>query len=225
MRIEPHLDWESTLTGGPYEWRRRMYINPIEGYFDQVVAPLASLSPDEFTLGSELDVSVYEFADEWLEVSRRVGGGHKLNHDALGSARGSIKEELNAERAKRGLTRRWVLPSIEEYLGQLEYVALSWYVPDWRPIPSGYVIAELGLGSTDTTRPWHFDASTFRTPEDFAIRRRWYLEALSWLRTVDSPRAACFWSAGHFDILGVMNPDWRDEEVLEAIRAYHQASP
>ena len=84
-----------------------MYIDPTKAYFDQILAPLAALNPDELTLGSELDVSVYEFRDQWTEVSRRLGGGHKLNHDALGSARGGIKDEINTERAKRGLGRRW----------------------------------------------------------------------------------------------------------------------
>lgn len=225
VRIEPHLDWETTLSGGPYEWRRRMYLDPTKAYFDQVLAPLAALAPDELTLGSELDVSVYEFRDQWMEVNRRIGGGHKLNHDALGSARRSIKDEINSERAKRGLDRRWRLPDPSSYLDALDYVAVSWYVPDWRPAPAGCVIGELGLGSTDTLRPWHFDAATFQTPEDFAIRRRWYREALEWLRSVQSPRAACFWTAGHFDVLGIMNPQWRDDNIVEAVRAYNQASP
>ena len=226
IRLEPHLDWESTLTGGPYEWRRRMYIDPTKSYFDQVLAPLAALGPDELTLGSELDSSVYEFPGQWVEVRNRLGlGGHKLNHDALDSARSSIKSEINAERSKRGLSRRWALPDIDDYLGTLDYKAVSWYVPDWRPLPAGYVIGELGLGSTDITRPWHFDASTFQTPADLRIRQSWYMEALNWLRTVDSPTAACFWTAGHFDVLGVMDERWRDDEVVEAVRTYNQASP
>ena len=137
-----------------------MYIDPTKSYFDQVLAPLAALGPDELTLGSELDSSVYEFPGQWVEVRNRLGlGGHKLNHDALDSARSSIKSEINAERSKRGLSRRWALPDIDDYLGTLDYKAVSWYVPDWRPLPAGYVIGELGLGSTDITRPWHFDAS------------------------------------------------------------------
>ncbi|MBC8164759.1 MAG: hypothetical protein H7Y20_02670, partial [Bryobacteraceae bacterium] len=64
IRLEPHLDWQQTLSGGAYEWRRRMYINPAGRYFEQILAPLAQLKPDEFTLGSELDVSSYEFSKE-----------------------------------------------------------------------------------------------------------------------------------------------------------------
>ena len=202
-----------------------MYIDPTKAYYDQVLAPLAALMPDELTLGSELDASVYEFSEQWMAVQNRLGGGHKLNHDALGSARGSIKDEINTERARRGIGRRWVLPDIDYYLRQLDYVGLSWYMPDWRPLPDGYVIGELGLGSTDVSRPWHFDASTFRTPEDFAVRRRWYLDALQWLTTMQNSRAACFWTAGHFDILGIMDCRWRDDAVVEAVRAYNQASP
>lgn len=222
VRIEPHLDFNSTV----YEWRRRMYVDPSKAYLRDVLQPLAALRPDELTLGSELDASAYEFRDEWIAVRWQLGiGGHKLNHDALGSGRASIKDEINSERAKRGLSRRWRLPDIRPYLQELDYVALSWYQPDWRPLPAGFVVGELGLGSTDISRPWHFDAATFRTAEDFAIRTRWYLEAIDWLQATDSPRAACFWTAGHYDILGVMNPEWRDDAVVEAVRAYNQASP
>ena len=28
IKFEPHLDWECTVTGGLYEWRRRMYVEP-----------------------------------------------------------------------------------------------------------------------------------------------------------------------------------------------------
>jgi hypothetical protein len=221
VRIEPHLDWEPSLAGGAYEWRRRMYIDPTGAYFDRVLAPLSMLQPDELTLGSELDVSVYEFADKWIDVARQIGGGHKLNHDALGSARSVIKKEIHRERTVRGLERCWRLPDIEPYLQQLDYVALSWYMPDWRPFPAGRVVGELGLGSTDVARPWHFDSATFQTPDQFAVRRNWYLEALRWLAAIDSPRAACFWTAGHFDVLGIMHPEWRDDAVVEAVRAYN----
>ena len=101
---------------------------------------------------------------------------------------------------------------------------LSWYVPDLRPLPAGYVIGEFGLGSADTTRPWHFDETSFGTPEALAVRRDWYLERLHWLESTDSPGAASFWTAGHFDILGVMDPRWRDEAVAEQVRSYNEGS-
>ena len=67
--------------------------------------------------------------------------------------------------------------------------------------------------------PWHFDASTFRTPEDYAVRRRWYLQALEWLADSRSSRAACFWTAGQYDILGILDARWRDDDIVEAVRA------
>ena len=205
VRLEPHLDYESTLTGGPYRWRRDMMVDPVGQYFTRVLEPLASLAPDELTLASELDDSARAFPDAWaaaVDLLRGSGArlGHKLNHDWSGG------EDLVA------------------YLKMLDYVALSWYVPDLRPIPDGYVLGEFGLGSADVSRPWHFDASTFTTPEALAIRRQWYLERLRWLETIHSPGAACFWTAGHFDVLGVMHPEWRDEAVVEAVRAYNYAS-
>jgi hypothetical protein len=204
IRLEPHLDYRSSLNGGRYRWRRDMLINPIDEYYTTILMRTADLRPDELTLGSELDFSTDVYAEEWELAADRLRGsfalGHKLNHDWLGR------------------------DAMLGYLRSLDYVALSWYVPHWEPLPEGYVIGELGLGSSDVTRPWHFDASTFRTPEALAIRREWYLRRLAWLGEQKSPRAACFWTAGQFDVLGIMHAEWRDEAVVEAVRAY-QASP
>jgi hypothetical protein len=200
VRLEPHLDYESTLTGGPYRWRRDMLVDPAGEYFEKVLGPCAELGPDELTLGSELDDSAAAFPEQWSSVAGRLAGvrcGHKLNHDWLADDR------------------------TIEYLKGLDYVALSWYVPDLRPLPDGYVIGEFGLGSADVTRPWHFDAATFDTPEALAVRRAWYLQRLSWLEGTVSPGAACFWTAGHFDVLGVVDERWRDQDVLDAVRLYN----
>lgn len=206
VRLEPHLDYESTLSGSTYRWRRDMDVDPTGPYLTTVLRTAAMYMPDELTLGSELDLSANRYPDQWMQVADWLRGfgfsiGHKLNHDWIGEA------------------------ATIEYLKLLDYVALSWYVPDLRPLPEGYVIGELGLGSTDVSRPWHFDASTFSTPEALAVRRTWYLERLDWLEQVRTPRAACFWTAGHFDILGVMHPEWRDGAVVERVREYNHASP
>lgn len=205
VRLEPHLDYESTLTGGPYRWRRDMLVDPVGQYFTQVLEPLAALEPHELTLGSELDDSAAAYPDAWaaaVDLLRPSGVrlGHKLNHDWQGG-----EDLIN-------------------YLKVLDYVALSWYVPDLRPIPDGYVIGELGLGSVDVSRPWHFDAATFRTAEALAVRRQWYIDRLHWLQTARSPGAACFWTAGHFDVLGIMRPEWGDQAIVEAVRSYNYAS-
>ena len=231
IRIEPHLDWANTLTGGTYEWRRRMYVDPMREYFDVVLAPLAALGPDELTLGSELDVSAYEFADQWAEVAERLSHsgialGHKLNHD-WHTARPQIRRELNVERTGRGLRPK--LPAgfgwkLRRYLSQLDYVAISFYPSGRWELDPRYTIGEFGLGSTDITRPWRFDATTFQSPEDFALRRDWYVRFLEWLR-MRTGRAASFWTAGHFDVLGVMHRQWRDDGVVDAVLAYNQASP
>ena len=199
VRLEPHLDYEVSLTGGPYRWRRDMLIDPTGEYLDRVLMPMSELRPDELTLGSELDFSADRYAEQWSSVRSSIGGvvGHKLNHDWLGG------------------------DALVEYLRSLDYVALSWYVPDLRPLPEGYVIGEMGLGSSDVTRPWHFDAATLRTPEALEVRRNWYLRRVEWLWAQRSPRAACFWTAGHFDVLGVMHPEWRDDAVVEAVKMYN----
>lgn len=232
VRLEPHLDWTETLTGGPYEWRRRMFLDPSGEYFETVLAPLASLHPDELTVGSELDVSAYEFAGQWSESAARLRGltraaiGHKLNHDWY-SARDAVRREANIERSSRGLPERWPWgygDDLQRYLSELDFLAVSYYPSGEWNLPEAYTIGEFGLGSTDIARPWHFDATTFQTPADFAIRRNYYQRFLAWLAT-RTGRAACFWTAGHFDILGIMQPKWRDDAIVEAVRAYNQASP
>jgi hypothetical protein len=200
VRLEPHLDYRSSLNGGKYRWRRDMLINPVEEYYTTVLIPMAELEPDELTLGSELDFSTDVYAEEWELAADRLRGvcalGHKLNHDWLGR------------------------DAMLGYLRSLDYIALSWYVAHWYPLPEGYVIGEMGLGSSDVKRPWHFDASTLRTSESLAVRREWYLRRLRWLAQQKSPRAACLWTAGQFDVLGIMHAEWRDEAVAGEVRAY-----
>lgn len=229
VRLEPHLDWATTLNGGPYQWRRRMYLDPMRDYFDRVLQPLAALGPDELTLGSELDVSAYEFAAAWAEAAERlspsgVSLGHKLNHDWR-TARASIRRELNLERAGRGLSPRWLLGfgrPLHAYLASLDYVAISFYPPgDWELAPQ-FTIGEFGLGSTRLDHPWLCDAQSFHAPGAREIRRGYYLRFLNWIAS-RTGRAACFWTAGHFDILGIMHPDWRDEVLIEAVREYNAA--
>jgi hypothetical protein len=215
IRLEPHLDYEQTLSGGPYRWRRDMRIDPTGEYFSRVLQPAAALAPDELTLGSELDDSAYMLPDRWTECLNSIRGsgpelGHKLNHDWA---------DQSGFLARRRLRK---------YLDKLDYVAISFYPPggDWT-LERQYTIGEMGLGSTDVNRPWHFDAATFRTPEDLTIRRDYYLRTLDWL-SHRTGRAASFWTAGHFDVLGIMHPEWRDDAVVEAVKAYNsstQASP
>lgn len=137
IRIDPHLDFETTLTGGPYEWRRRMLVNPAGAYFDEILRPLSGMC-DELTLGSELDVSLAEFAPEWLRTRARIAGariGHKLNHDSLKADSGAIRDATNKERRRAGLTNlgwrefRRKVAAVGEYLATLDYVAFSFY-PD-----------------------------------------------------------------------------------------------
>ena len=142
---DPHLDWESTLTGGPYEWRRRMYFDPAEAYFDQVLGPMVGLlkaageEHGTLTLGSELDVSLVEFSSGWLSVAQairdlapRIALAHKLNGDSLDRDE-SIRTDLNRERSRRGLadfSRAEYLSLVREmsdYLSALDLVSFSFY--------------------------------------------------------------------------------------------------
>jgi hypothetical protein len=72
VKLEPHLDFETTLTGGPYEWRRRMYFPPDGNYADEILAPLMEMPAEALTLGSELDVSLVEFSNSWRATLQRT---------------------------------------------------------------------------------------------------------------------------------------------------------
>jgi hypothetical protein len=215
VRIEPHLDFESTLRG-EYEWRRRMLVDPSAEYFQLVLRPLAALLPDEMTLGSELDVSVVRYTREWREVAAElrplgIALGHKLNHDWDAAA---------------AFMDRW---QVRRYLRLLDYRAVSFYTAEPWSLAGQWVIGEFGLGSTDIARPWYFGADRrFLTELDFAVRREWYLRFFEWLKGREG-RAASFWTVGQFDVLGVMDSRWRDDAVVDAVRAYNaaaaQASP
>ncbi|HUS07469.1 MAG TPA: hypothetical protein VMZ52_14270 [Bryobacteraceae bacterium] len=140
VKMEPHLDWETTLTGGPYEWRRRMYFPPDGRYADEILAPLLEIPLQALTLGSELDVSLVEFSNSWRTALSRVPGalsaGHKINHDSLGTA-GVIRDVLNAERRKYRVPEAspsyyaGKVAGMGGYLQSLAYVSFSFY-PDMR---------------------------------------------------------------------------------------------
>lgn len=151
VKFEPHLDYESTLTGGDYEWRRRMYFEPDGVYASQILAPLFGLASEaagrgatvHFTLGSELDVALAEFPDRWDGLARvlraehpGIAVGHNINHDSLASST-DVRTPLNAEREKRGLApldwreHRLRLEAGFQYFRELDYVGFSFY-PDVR---------------------------------------------------------------------------------------------
>jgi hypothetical protein len=175
VRIEPHLDFESTLTGGAYDWRRRMYFSPLGAYAGSIVYPLARMlegTAGSLTLGSELDVSVADFAEDWLVLRRNLdpalSAGHKLNPDSLGM-RSAIREVVNAERTRRGAAAHWVLDyqkrvrNVLQYIADLDWVSFSFY-PDmrmdmsdewWRSETTGEQLRELADGFADRVRPLH----------------------------------------------------------------------
>lgn len=147
IKLEPHLDWKTTLSGGPYDWRRRMYVDPGGEYLERVLAPLFGLLGEAaaegvecaFSLGSELDVSLSAFGGGWESAFElfhaaypAISIGHNLNHDTLGSAPG-LRKSWNAERVRRGLPsmdwrkQRTALAGMHRYLGRLDYASCSFY--------------------------------------------------------------------------------------------------
>ena len=250
VQLNPHLDFETTLTGGPYDWRRRMYFSPKEAYLDEVLLPLADMLPDALTLGSELDVSLVAFAEDWAEVRKQVPvriAGHKLNGDSLQRRSESIREALNTEKARRGeepvgwWAYRRRVSEIGRYLSTLEFTSFSFYPAYAGSMDSFtksaaekkeqlidvagehpcFAIGEFGLGSSDLTRPWYFDASTFSTAEALASRRQYYLDFLQALTAepeLFGPHPASFWTVGHFDFL---EGPFRDDELRSAVSRYN----
>jgi hypothetical protein len=147
VKLEPHLDWQATLSGGPYEWRRRMYLDPSRQYAERVLAPLFGLLGEAaaagagcaFSLGSELDVSLAAFGAQWekvFEIFRAaypgIAIGHNLNHDTLASSP-DLRKSWTVERVRRGLppldrrTRRMSEAAMHRYLGRLDYAGFSFY--------------------------------------------------------------------------------------------------
>ncbi|MBI3281398.1 MAG: hypothetical protein HYZ57_16320 [Acidobacteria bacterium] len=269
IMLDPHLDFESTFTGGPYRWRRRMYLDPRAGdHLSPAAGLLASVARPGLklylTLGSELDVSVIEFGLEWLAVADQIRNpafavGHKLNHDFFDAA-GAIRAELTQERARRGLAAcgpfeyRRRAADAATYLARLDYVSFSFYPsvaqdPDFAApalrlkrrlrktageTPS-FAIGEFGLGCPDPSRPYHVDSGAFLNhtgnldPVAQDLRRRYYLRFFDFLRShpdLCRGHPATFWTAGHFDFLGVLEQDaraiFRDDKLREAVFAYNQ---
>jgi hypothetical protein len=214
VRLEPHLDFESTLRPEPeYIWRNELNVDPAGDYFKRVLAPLARLRPDELTIGSELDRSTFWHRSHWSQVADELRGkgvdiGHKLNHDWGNNP-----------------FRRFIL---RRHLKHLDYQAVSFYTAEPWQLAGEWVIGEFGLGSTDLDHPARFEASPpFRTDEDFAARRAWYIRFLGWLKGREGKRAASFWTTGQYDVLGLTWTNWRDGAIVDAVRAYNaaQASP
>ena len=295
LKFEPHLDWETTLTGGPYEWRRRMYIDPQGPYTTLIVAPLFGLAAETaasgadcaFTLGSELDVSLTEFAPGWEALYRAlqlaaagIALGHNINHDSLNPGT-DIRKPLNVERSRRALppldwrTHREHSTEVHRYLSHLDFAGFSFY-PDaragrsdqwWRSPTTQiqvriigrafqkeiqtltsrlrrsagekpqFAIGEFGIGCTDPSRPWHFEASTFLAPDGTLdrgareLRRKYYMGLLECLRTAPhlfGSHPVTFWTMTHYDFLGTLaypgQEAFRDEVLRDAVMKYNRAS-
>lgn len=250
IQIDPHLDFETTLTGGPYEWRRRMYFSPKDAYLQELLYPLAGLDPDALTLGSELDVSLAACPEEWAEVRQLIRGiyiGHKLNHDSLDAGSASIRQALNAERVRLGeghvgrLAYRNRVAKVREYLSTLNYVAFSFYpdtTGDAKFVESArrirdrlcksagkhpcFAIGEFGLGSADLSRPWHCDANTFCTPEALAVRRQYYLDFLDALAAAPDVFGTHPASFWTVGHFDFLQGAFRDEELRAAVQRYNR---
>lgn len=244
VRMEPHLDYASTFSSGPYRWRRDLVFDPSHestGYFDKVIIPqAAALAPgDELTLGSELDLSLTVFPHGW-ERMRTMGPqvlrrGHKINHDFFDGR---------------------VPDAVFDYLRALEYVSFSFYPRigwrrGWTPndiaaafrrkaerlvemlrariAPSSTMtIGEFGLGSTDLNSPWKVAPETLTGPEPFQARRDYYLGFLQFCAAsadLLGGNPVTFWTVGHFDFLGVLgfssSPLFKDDSLIRAVIEYN----
>lgn len=250
IQLDPHLDFETTLTGGPYEWRRRIYCSPKDEYLHEILYPLAAMDPDALTLGSELDVALAAFAEEWCEVRQLIRGlyvGHKLNHDSLNAGSSSIREALNAERTRHGEDQlgwwayRQRVNKVGAYLSALDFVSFSFYPNRMAGTTFSeyarqlgaqlektagkrpcFAIGEFGLGSSDVSRPWYCDAATFGTAEALGIRRRYYLDFLEAL--TQTPDVFGPHAASFWTVghFDFLDGPFRDEELRAAVQRYNK---
>jgi hypothetical protein len=92
-----------------------------------------------------------------------------------------------------------------------------------------FTIGEFGLGSADTSRPYHFDPSTLvNIAGALDLRRAYYSGFLEFLRQspdVVGDRASSFWTVTHFDFLDALhwpgNEPFRDDRLRQAIYDYN----
>jgi hypothetical protein len=161
VKLEPHLDWETTLQGELIDWRRRIYLRPDSaGYAKIVIEPLAEILSEAartdpgscfiLTLGSEIDVSLLEFAEGtggWsallarlqhrraicrLDQPLRLAFGQKINHDTLEWS-DALWDSLNQERGLRSgppvkpEEHSAKIDSVYRYLNNLDHVSVSFY--------------------------------------------------------------------------------------------------
>jgi len=181
VKFVPHLDWDSTFSGTAEDWRRRMYFDPNDsnfGYADDILAPIQDTieavagdypnSTFALTLGSELDVSLYENATAWegvvehLSDRRTIAGledrelfGYNMNHDTFPSNQ-DVFNELNRGRSDNGLdpitrnefdTNR--VAAVNSFLQQLGYVSVSTYPNVTFRYPDGTIADDAFWDRTD----------------------------------------------------------------------------
>ncbi len=265
VRLEPHLEWECTLSGGPYRWRRDLVFAPareenasaglVVGPLTGILAAAAAMFPERrfvLTLGSELDESL-------LALAQGPGGWEELPKQARASApRLAFSQKINHDAFIR---RGGALPArARRFLAALDHAAISFYPPLRLDRPRSWwredtrarhvaeaaeafalaaakiaeparaiaplAVGEFGLGSADVSAPWRFNC-----PDPGAIaevRRKYYLGFLEFLRGSGGLFAAgpaTFWTAGHFDVLGVLpgGENFRDEGIEAAVGGYNSA--
>ena len=247
VKLEPHIDWQSTLdsTG---EWRGLMRFDPCGAYSDRVIGPLRDLAIEakgtyperrvSLTLGSEVDRSVREFPDSWMELRIKAAAagvdvGHKLNHDApsalfrtrylanLDYVSFSFYPTLNFVRPLEW----WVAPPTSEQLETLANAFESRAAALERKLPLGpeFQIGEFGLGSADVVYPYKLDQQFFHDMDAGSreLRRKYYAGFLLSVPRLAKVGSVTFWSAGYFDFLGVFADQYKDETLISLVEAYN----
>ncbi|MEM6683199.1 MAG: hypothetical protein AAF607_13255 [Pseudomonadota bacterium] len=234
VKIEPHLDYAVTLgTGFEQLWRMLMRFHPDDGtsmnphYYAAILQQIfqiiqrastlprpANAGPACFalTLGSEIDVSVYEFPAAWEQVLRnlkalraaakldnpfRLSFGHKLNYDTLTNAREHLSRVSRATKyASLGARSiddyNKAQISVKGYLSQLDYVSFSFYQP---------ITPKLATGTFDWESP--------PTPADEAAIAAEFGKVLDGLRSAVGPNVPL--DIGEFGLGSVFDGPFRDE--------------
>jgi hypothetical protein len=158
VKIEPHLDWASTLSGtSEKDWRMTMYFDPVDAktlsgsYEEKIITPILNIIEEAekitrpsgankpcyaLTLGSELDVSLYAFVSGWEEMKTRAQRRRK----SLGlenPRRLSIGHKLNYDVFDTNGALRRHMPNVRAEWNEPKVTPKEWQL--WGQAIMGYL--------------------------------------------------------------------------------------
>lgn len=209
------------------------------------------------TLGSELEKSVSRFSEKWCEVlamaqsqrrtlehCRQVEFCHNLNWDHRWRVRSNAARDAYVSMLDR-VSFSYYPPVIRFSLHTADCHSVEALALDRRKayerctkwvcrLNDTIDLGEIGLGSAEFLRPYHYSENAFDGPEGHAarqMRRLYWAAILEFLSacgkhkmSIAGPRHATIWSVGVYNILGTHgHAEKRDWLIAEMIKKYNQS--